>query len=175
MEIKKININQIVNWEQNPRSIKTADFERLKNQIAKLGVYKPLMAYFDDSKGVYVVLGGNMRLRAYKELKIENVDVLVVNPKSEAEKLELALSDNDRVGYYDEQKLMELVYDSKDQITLENYSIDLECPENLKKLADDFFNENNLTDISEPVDTPPEKEFGIIECPECGAKFKNGK
>ena len=48
-------------WEQNPRSIRKEDFERLKKQIQELGQYKPLIITKDGE-----VIGGNMRLRAYR-------------------------------------------------------------------------------------------------------------
>jgi hypothetical protein len=69
-----------------------------------LGQYKPLLITSDGE-----VLGGNMRLRAYKDLGMTEAWVSVVEPKTEAEKLEYALSDNDRVGYYEDDKLAELL------------------------------------------------------------------
>lgn len=60
-------ISELKNWDKNPRGIKKDDFERLKKQIQKLGQYKPLLITEDGT-----VLGGNMRLKAYKELGIEN-------------------------------------------------------------------------------------------------------
>lgn len=52
--------------------------ERLKKQIQKLGQYKPLLITKDGT-----VLGGNMRLKAYQELGIENVWVNVVDAPTE--------------------------------------------------------------------------------------------
>ena len=67
-------IDKLQNWDKNPRSIKTQDFVRLKKQIEKLGQYKPLIITNDG-----VVLGGNMRLRAYKELGINDFMPLCVS------------------------------------------------------------------------------------------------
>ena len=88
------NISELREWDKNPRSIKRVDFERLKTQIKKLGQYKPLLITEDGE-----VIGGNMRLKAYRELGIKDVWVSVVKPKDENQKLEYALSDNDRAGY----------------------------------------------------------------------------
>jgi len=123
MNILKAPIESVIPWDKNPRGIKTKDYERLKKQILKLGVYKPLIAFED--KGKYVVLGGNMRIRALKELGIKDVEISVVKPTSEAQKIEFALSDNDRVGFYEEDKLAELVYPHIKDIELGDFKVDL--------------------------------------------------
>ena len=111
-------ISKLKNWDKNPRSIDKKDFARLKRQIQKHGVYKPLVITPDGE-----VIGGNMRLRALLDLGHREAWVSIVNPKTEAEKVEIALSDNDRAGYYDEDVLAELVYNFKDQINLADYKV----------------------------------------------------
>jgi len=132
MKLKNVPINQVENWDKNPRGCKKEGFERLKKQIQKLGVYKPLLVYED--KGTYITLGGNMRLRAIKELKYKNVDISIIEPKTEAEKLEYALSDNDRIGYYEEQALAEMIVEFKDSINLENFKVDMQEPIGLDEI-----------------------------------------
>lgn len=129
-----VPIREVVPWEKNPRSIKTKDFERLKKQIKKLGVYKPLVAYKTKSK--YVVLGGNMRLRALQALGARTVVLSVVEPKNEAEKIEFNLSDNDRAGEYNEGELAELVLPHAGRIDLDAFSIDLGFPVSLKSIVE---------------------------------------
>lgn len=93
-----VPIDQVVAWSKNPREVRDEDIERLKKQLLKFKQYKPMLCYKNGKK--YVALGGNMRLRALRELHIKHVWINVVDPKSETEKIELSLSDNDRVGYY---------------------------------------------------------------------------
>jgi DNA modification methylase len=123
MEIKRVPIGQVDNWEKNPRSIRAKDYDRLKKQIQRLGVYKPMIAYKEN--GRFIVLGGNMRLRALKEIGAKEVDLSVITPKTEAEKIEFALSDNDRAGEYDDQALAELIFQNKDAFETDLYKIDL--------------------------------------------------
>jgi len=123
LEMKTVPLSAVKPWDKNPRNIKIKDFERLKKQITHLGVYKPLVCYKDNRH--YVALGGNMRLEALRELGFDEVDISIVHPKSEAEKLEYNLSDNDRAGEYDDQALAEMVYDSKDKIDPALYRFDL--------------------------------------------------
>jgi len=136
VEIKKVSINDVNLWKDNPRNIKTADFKRLKKQIEELGVYKPLIACPEN--GGYTILGGNMRLRALKDMGLKEVDISIVKPKSKAEKIKYALSDNDRVGEYMEDELAELVYPYMEEIDLGDYKIDLGEPASLEDLISDY-------------------------------------
>jgi len=132
MEKETRQINTLKNWEKNPRGIKDEDFARLKKQIKKLGQYKPLLITEEG-----IVLGGNMRLRAYRELGMEDAWVSIVNPKNEGEMLEYALSDNDRAGYYEEDKLAELLFKNEDFPT-ELYKVDLGYQAGLDVLMERF-------------------------------------
>ena len=93
MEMLIKDINTLRNWDKNPRSIKKDKFEELKKRIQEYGQFKPLVVTEDGE-----VLGGNMRLRAYKELGINDIWVSVVYPKNEAEKIKIALADNEERG-----------------------------------------------------------------------------
>lgn len=142
-------IDQLHNWEQNPRSINNDDFARLKRQIQKLGVYKPLLITDDGT-----VLGGNMRLRAYKELGIADVWVSVVDAPDDTKKLEYALSDNDRAGTYDEQMLAELITNTPD-IELGDYKVDLGVPIDLTALLAKFGPVGtDSPEYTDKIDTP---------------------
>ncbi len=99
---EKRKVSQLENYDQNPRTITDQEFERLKKQLDYLGVYKPLLINQDN-----IVLGGNMRLRALKDLGIKEVMCAVVLTDNEAQKMEYALSDNDSVGVTDEEKIAE--------------------------------------------------------------------
>jgi len=149
MKIIKVPIEKCELWDKNPRGITKKDFDRLKRQIKKLGVYKPLVAC--EENGKYVILGGNMRLRALKELGFKEVELSVVDAKTEKEKIEYSLSDNDRVGYYEEEKLAELIYPHIDELELEDFKIDIGEAISLKDVVEDFG-----PDIDEKADEVPE-------------------
>jgi len=164
MEIKRVPISQVEPWDKNPRNIKTKDFERLKKQILELGIYKPLICYKEGDK--YITLGGNMRLLALRELGIPEVEISIVHPKSEAEKIKYNLSDNDRAGEYDDQALAELIYPHQDEIQLEDFKVDLGEAIDLKGVIEDFG----------PDITPKEKEVDENletqnECPRCDYRW----
>lgn len=111
-------IEKLQGWNKNPRGIMDEDYKRLKQQIQKLGMYKPLLV---DTGGT--VLGGNMRLKVLSDLGVKQVWVSVVEPKDDSERLEYALSDNDRAGYYETQELAEMV--ELNPIDLKLYKVDI--------------------------------------------------
>ena len=125
-------LSELHNWDKNPRSISEPNFKRLKKQIEKLGEYKPLLITEDGT-----VLGGNMRLRAYQELKWEKAWVSVVEADTEEEKIEYALSDNDRAGQYEIDQLANLVGNFP-EIDWSNYSVDLKSPTLMSDIMDQF-------------------------------------
>jgi|SRR3990167_3352499 len=149
-------LSELKPWEKNPRGIKKDDFERLKRQITQLGQYKPLIVTDDGT-----VLGGNMRLRAYQELGIEEIWVSVVEAKTEQRKAEIALSDNDRAGYYDADMLANFL-PTIPEINLADFAIDIMNPITLDKLT---MQDGEIK----------EKEIGDLEteneCPKCGYKW----
>lgn len=149
MKIIKVPIEKCELWDKNPRGITKKDFDRLKRQIKKLGVYKPLVAC--EENGKYVILGGNMRLRALKELGFKEVELSVVEAKTEEEKIEYSLSDNDRAGYYEEDALAELVAGVADKIHLDDYKIDLGDAKSLGQVLAAY--------LPEEEDEEPEVEF----------------
>lgn len=139
--IEKRAISTLRPWDKNPRGIMEEDFNRLKEQIKRLGLYKPILITNDGE-----IIGGNMRYRAIMSLREEgatNMDevvVSVVNPTNETEKLEYALSDNDRAGYYEDDKLYELLADSDLKLNnlLNLYKVDLGGSVSIEKVLSTF-------------------------------------
>lgn len=145
-------------WDKNPRSITEKDFRRLKFQILKLGQYKPSLVTPEG-----LIVGGNMRFRAYGLLKEEigasgvekvaktykvpskrvteffnqitqrGIWVSVIKPKDDNELMEYALSDNDRAGYYDADMLANI--SPEFDLDWENYAVDLNEPIDLSQLV----------------------------------------
>lgn len=148
-------LSSLTNWDKNPRSIKKNDFERLKKQIQQLGQYKPLLITDDG-----IVLGGNMRLRAYKDLGIDDLWVSVVDAKTEDKKLEYALSDNDRAGYYDSDLVANLIPDYPN-FEWKDYAIDLKEPKNLGDLVDSF-TEAEEDEIPSIAEGEPTSKYGEV-------------
>src|SRR3990167_2402406 len=162
--IKTIKVSNLKEWDKNPRKIDTKDFERLKKQITDLGIYKPLLVNKDN-----VVLGGNMRLKAYQDLGITEVEVSVVDAQTEQRMVEYALSDNDRAGSYDDQALAELISSVPD-IDLTEFKVDLGKPVDLEQLLQQFSPEG-VNNTNQEIDTNVLGKDLDIECPKCHFRF----
>lgn len=151
------HIENLTNWEKNPRGIMEDDFENLKKSIVKRGQFRPLIITEDG-----VVLGGNMRLKAYLVLGVRDVWISIVDASNDQKKLEYALADNARSGYYDEEKLAELIA-STPELDMNEFKVDLGSLTNLVDLLNRFSPE----DESQKVD---EKENLTVICEKCGHK-----
>jgi hypothetical protein len=136
------DIEKLHTWDKNPRDITQEGLERLKKQIKRFGQYKPLLITETGE-----VIGGNMRLKAMKELGLTQIWVSIVKPKNESEKLEYSLSDNDRAGYYVDTMLADLAKETED-INWEDYSIDLEEP----TLASEALERLDFSDLEDQLD-----------------------
>ena len=96
------NTGQIAGVPKNPRQIRNEQYDKLLQSLKEsdLTDYKPLMVY--PQGGKFVVLGGNMRLRALRELKAETVSCIIVPEGTPAETLrKLVIIDNTEFGEYD--------------------------------------------------------------------------
>lgn len=151
-------LTELRNWDKNPRGIKKEKFDELKKRITRHGQIKPLIITPDGE-----VLGGNMRLRAMTELGVEDVWVSVVEPKTEAEKIEIALTDNEEMGYYEDQALAELIEQYKNEIDLTAYSIHLDQPKTLEEILAEFSPQEIEEDEAPPVsDEPAVSKLGEV-------------
>ena len=106
MELKKIKIEQIKEAKYNPRKITKEELDKLKNSIKQFGYVEPIIV----NKKTDNVVGGHQRLKALKELKQKEVDVIYIDIEENKEKaLNLAL--NKITGDWDEEKLIDLLND----------------------------------------------------------------
>lgn len=138
-------------WDENPRTITAQEFERLKKHIKRLGVYKPLLINQSN-----IVLGGNMRLEALKQLGISEVMCSVVLTDNKHQMIEYALSDNEQMGATDKEKLAELV--SLNPVKVELFAIN---SSELKPL------QSIINEVS-PQPSENSKPQVKYRCPECG-------
>lgn len=151
------NINDLSEWAENKelRAVGPDAFRRLKAQITELGEYKPILVTDEG-----IVLGGNTRLRAFRDLGYTRLWVSVIHTPDKNSLLKYNLSDNDNVGLYHENGLANLLSDY--ELNLDDYAVDFQEP-------------IVLADITPDPSTEPPKEDKLIKCPNCGTEFKEGK
>jgi len=98
-----VSIDQIKPNPKNPRIIKDDKFLKLKKSIKDFPDMlnkRPLIA-FTDKDNKYVVLGGNMRLKASKELGLKELPIILADDWTEEQKAEFLIKDNVGFGEWD--------------------------------------------------------------------------
>jgi len=95
----KIEINKLKLNSNNPRLIKDFRFKKLVNSIKEFPEMLEKRPVVVDEN--YIILGGNMRYRAAKELGIKKIDVIVVKDWTEEQKKEFTIKDNVGFGDWD--------------------------------------------------------------------------
>ena len=158
MEIKTIKIKdlatndgQIDGLPKNPRQIRDHRYEKLKKSIEdapEMLQLRELLVY--PHGGKFVIIGGNMRYRACKEIGYKELPCKVLDAETPVEKLrQYAIKDNENFGEYD----WDCVANEWDTAELEDWGVELpiwdEETENDScskgdETTEDEFNETNI-------------------------------
>lgn len=117
MIIEKIDINDIILPDYNPRKIDEEMFEKLKKSLEEFGYVEPVII---NKRNMHVV-GGNQRVKALKELGIKEIEAVIVDLDEKKEKaLNIAL--NKIIGEWDLEKLEVVLKDIEEDIELTGFS-----------------------------------------------------
>lgn len=102
-EIVKVPISKVKPNPKNPRVIKDDKFQKLVKSITEFPgmLEKRPLVVTSDVDGKYVVLGGNMRLKAAKEVGIKQIEVITADDWTEEQKAEFLIKDNLSFGEWD--------------------------------------------------------------------------
>jgi ParB-like chromosome segregation protein Spo0J len=92
MEIVKIKTSKIVLNDENPRTIKESNFQKLINSVKEFPEMLEIRPIVVDEN--MVVLGGNMRFRACLEAGMKEVSVIIAKGLTEEQKREFIIKDN---------------------------------------------------------------------------------
>ena len=97
--MQTVKITQVKPNPKNPRIIKDAKFEKLKKSIQDFPdmLNKRPLVCFTDKDGMFVVLGGNMRLKAAQAIGLKELPIVLADEWTEEQKAEFLIKDN--VGF----------------------------------------------------------------------------
>ena len=142
--MKLVNIKEVKPNPKNPRIIKDGKFQKLVKSIQEFPdmLNKRPLIVFTDVDGKYVVLGGNMRLKALNELKFKEIPVIVADEWTEEQKAEFLIKDNVGFGEWDWDSLA----NEWDAEKLDDWGLDL--PVDLS-VAEEFEAEEDEFDVPE--------------------------
>ena len=158
--MKLVPINQIKPNPKNPRVIKDDKFKKLFKSIEEFPqmLEKRPLVCFTDVDGKFVVLGGNMRLKASKEVGLKELPILLADDWTEEQKNEFLIKDNVGFGEWNWDEL-NTDWDSEQ---LENWGLDVpkfETEVDYSILDDDDELNQQLDDMTNGVKKAIQIEF----------------
>jgi ParB-like chromosome segregation protein Spo0J len=105
--MKLVKISEVKANPKNPRIIKDGKFQKLVTSIQEFPdmLNKRPLVVFTDVDNKYVVLGGNMRLKACKEIGLKEIPIIVADEWTEEQKNEFLIKDNVGFGEWDWDQL----------------------------------------------------------------------
>lgn len=97
----RLRVADLIPNEQNPRTITPAKLDRLVQSLRQFPQMLELRPIVVESLERPVVLGGNMRLRALRQLNVEEVPVLTAEDLTPEQRAEFTIKDNVGFGEWD--------------------------------------------------------------------------
>jgi len=148
--MKVVKITQVKPNPKNPRIIKDGKFQMLVKSIQEFPdmLNKRPLVVFTDVDNKYVVLGGNMRLKACKEIGLKEIPIIIADEWTEEQKNEFLIKDNVGFGEWDWDSLAnEWDVEKLDDWGLD-LPVDLSIQEELEAEEDNYEIPNEInTDI----------------------------
>ena len=160
MEVKKVNIDKVIPYINNPR--KNTNVDKVMSSIKEFGFQQPIVV---DKENVIVV--GHTRYEAAKKLDLKEVPVVVAD-LTELQAKAYRIADNKvaQDNYWDFEKLqIELDNILENNYDLLNTGFDTDELDNLMNKIDKANNNDLDTEITEG-DLKASKK-----CPSCGYEF----
>lgn len=125
MEIVKININELISPEYNPRQITDDEMGKLKNSINEFGYVVPIIVNKHNNH----IVGGNQRYEALKQLGYTMIDVIYIDEPDINKEKALNIRLNNLSGEWDTNKLQNILDDLKLQefdVSLTGFDIEVQ-------------------------------------------------
>jgi ParB-like chromosome segregation protein Spo0J len=145
MKTTIVKISNVKSNPNNPRIIKDEKFKTLVKSIQDFPKMLNLRPIIVDKD--YIVLGGNMRLRACQEAGLKEVPIVVADELTEKEQREFIIKDNIGFGEWD----WELLSNEWDEADLKEWGLDIPTISDVD--LDSFF---------EDIDKPKEEKGKLV-------------
>ena len=155
MKIVKVNINELISPEYNPRQITDDEMEKLKNSINEFGYIAPIIVNKHNNH----IVGGNQRYEALKNLGYTDVDVVFVDEQDIQREKALNIALNKISGEWDFVKLADIIDDLElndfdisltgfDDLELENFGIEDQNEHESVEVAEDDYEEPDDLEVT---------------------------
>lgn len=134
-------LSEIKPLDNNPRYIKTDDFERLCASVQNNADYfecRPII--LSDRTGELIIIAGNQRYKAAQEVGLKEVPTILLHGLTEAKEREIVIRDNVQNGKWDWDILSSEAWGSVDD--LQDWGVDCSFLQHEESTdLDDFFEE----------------------------------
>lgn len=133
-----VQIDKLKANPRNPRVIKDDKFKKLCKSLQEFPqmLEKRPIVCFTDTDGKYVVLGGNMRLKAAKEIGLTELPIMLADDWTEEQRAEFLIKDNVGFGEWNFEELTQ----EWDVEQLEDWGLDM--PEFGEDVSPDEYSED---------------------------------
>ena len=142
---QQVKISKVQRNPNNPRIIKNDKFKKLVKSIQEFPEMLKLRPIVVDED--FMVLGGNMRLKASKDAGLKEVWIEVAEGLTEEQKKEFIVKDNVGFGEWE----WDMLANEWDSVQLAEWGLDV------------WQNEDDIQDIEEITDFSESENF-IIKC-----------
>lgn len=146
-----VDINKVRGNDNNPRIIKDDKFKKLVQSIKEFPEMLELRPIVVDED--YIVLGGNMRLKACIEAGLKEVHITVASNLTEEQKKEFIVKDNVGFGEWD----WDMIANEWDTNLLEDWGLDVLIDDKIDGLED-----GEEIHFEQSVQLEPPKEYIVI-------------
>lgn len=146
-KVNYIDISELVLMDKNPRKISKENFERLKKSLQNNKEFfeaRPIIC--SNRTGQNIIIAGNQRYRAAKELGMKKVPCVIMTLSEEKEK-EINIRDNVELGEWD----FDILKDCFNKNDLEDWGVE-------KDLLFSLEEEENNTDLTDWEETKKDLE-----------------
>lgn len=154
MEIVKVDINELICPEYNPRQITDDEMGKLKNSINEFGYVDPIIVNKHNNH----IVGGNQRYEALKSLGYNEVDVIFINEPDINREKALNLALNKISGEWDFVKLADILDDLElndfdisltgfDELELEDFGIEDSTEHEPVEIVEDDYEEPDELEV----------------------------
>ena len=150
-KIEKVSISSITENAANPRTINKHKFQKLVNSVKEFPEMlslRPIIVNKDN-----VILGGNMRYKACKELGLKEVYIIQAADLDDKQAQEFIVKDNVGFGEWD----WDVLANDWDIDLLEDWGLEL----NIDNAIDDLDEDDDI-ELPQSVQLEPPKEYILI-------------
>ena len=150
-KIQKVSISSIKENDANPRFINKHKFKKLVNSVKEFPEMLSLRPIVVDKDNI--ILGGNMRYKACKEIGLKEVYIIQADDLDEKKAQEFIIKDNVGFGEWD----WDVLANDWDTDLLEDWGLDL----NIDNAIDDLEEDDDI-ELPQSVQLEPPKEYILI-------------